>query len=201
MHSLCAGGFLVITVGLVVSSGFRSTATDFLQKNVHHGEQGLNNEITAEALTSGRINMVDQQIESFRQHPLIGTGFQVSKELEERGITQWQDVLSSPIEKGFLPTMILEESGVIGGLLMFAFFVSVIRTFLVRSCYCFLGTFAAFLLTNLGEADFFSTSSCGGISWTICFCALLLDLHRIRYDQIRSRPQEAFGIQANWTFG
>ncbi|MEI7457649.1 MAG: O-antigen ligase family protein [Nitrosomonadales bacterium] len=200
MNSLCAAGFLLATAGLLVSSGFRSSAVAFLEKNREGNIEKRTAGEIAESLTASRMGIVNQQMESFRKHPFIGTGFQVSEELGLRGTRTLADLLSAPVEKGVLPTMILEEGGLLGALVMVCFLVSVVQTFLKRHCYCFLGTFSAFLLTNMGEAIFFSPSGGGGIIWTICFCALLLDLHRIRYDQIRSRPMEAMGTQANWTF-
>ena len=201
MHGFLAVVFVLATVGLLVSSGFRNNVTDFLAKNRSNAADNRGNESVVESLQASRLGMITQQMESFHKHPLIGTGFQVSEDLVLRRVEKLEDLLSAPVEKGVLPTMILEESGLLGALIMLGFFLSVLTTFMKRNCYGFLATFAAFFLTNMGEATFFSISGNGGIMWTVCFCALLLDLHRIRYDTTRSRPAEAFGTQANWTFG
>jgi hypothetical protein len=200
VHGLLLAGCLLGSVSLLFSAGLRSHAMNFLQKGQRNDAPSNREGSVLSTIANSRLGLVDSQMESFWKSPVIGNGFQVSADMQERGFNSLSDVLSSKVEKGVLPIMILDEGGIIGAMIMIGFVVSAYRTFLKRSCYCFLSTFVAFLLANMGEACMFSPSGPGGVFWTICFCALLLDLHRIRYDQIRSRPMEAMGTQANWTF-
>ncbi|MEI7671682.1 MAG: O-antigen ligase family protein [Deltaproteobacteria bacterium] len=200
VHGLLLAACLLGTVSLLFSTGLRKHAMNFLEKRQKDDSPSSRDGGVFSTIAESRLGLVDSQMESFRRSPVIGNGFQVSENIREQGIHSLSDILSSKVEKGVLPVMILDEGGIIGAMIMIGFVVSAYRTFLKRSCYCFLSTFVAFLLANMGEACMFSPSGPGGVFWTICFCALLLDLHRIRYDQIRSRPMEAMGTQANWTF-
>jgi hypothetical protein len=126
------------------------------------------------------MGLVEQGMASFRERPMIGNGFQVSREMRGYDMSEMGLLLSAPIEKGVLPVMVLEEGGVIGALLIAAFLINLYGKYRRLQFTCFLSTFTVFLGLNSGEASFFSTSGGGGILWMICFCALLMDVHRHR---------------------
>jgi len=196
-------GCLALALGLATSQSLRAGASNFLQKKTSKEEQYVadQGQSLSEILTASRLDIAKDELATFYAHPVFGIGFQVSEELRERSFTSFKDFFSTQIEKGVTPTMILEESGVVGATIIFVFLFTLYTTLLRRQCYCFLSTFSTFLMLNMGEATLFSPSAGGGMFWTLCFCALLLDLHRIRYNRTKSRPQEALGTQANWTFG
>ena len=133
-----------------------------------------------DSLLKSRMGLVEQGMENFRDSPMIGNGFQVSKEMEAYDMSETGLLLSAPIEKGVLPVMVLEEGGIIGFLLFGAFILDLYVKYKRLRFTCFLSTFTVFLGLNSGEASFFSTSGGGGILWMICFCAMLMDIHRLR---------------------
>jgi hypothetical protein len=192
MQSLFVLGILVVVIGLMTSGTMRQGFSNFLRKQTRHeiNERQADKSLS-EALTETRMGMAQEQIAHFKKSPLIGTGFQVSEDLAARGFTSISDVFRAQIEKGVLPTMVLEEGGMLGAGVMLFFLLTLYHTLGVRQCHCFLSTFSTFLAINMGEATFFSPSGSGGIEWTLCFCALLLDLHRVRYSQMHHAPADA----------
>lgn len=137
-------------------------------------------ESLTDSIMKSRMGLIEQGMENFRESPMIGNGFQVSKAMEEYDMSETGLLLSAPIEKGVLPVMVLEEGGIIGGVLLIAFLVALYVKYQKLQFTCFLSTFTVFLVLNSGEASFFSTSGGGGILWMICFCAMLMDIHRHR---------------------
>ena len=152
-------------------------------------------ESLTESMTKSRMGLVERGMANFREQPMIGNGFQVSKEMQGYDMSEMGLLLSAPIEKGVLPVMVLEEGGVVGGALLVAFLVAFYVKYRRLQFTCFLSTFTVFLGLNSGEAAFFSTSGGGGILWMICFCALLMDVHRHRRMLAEKQFQMAGGQQ------
>lgn len=134
----------------------------------------------SESLTKTRMGLVESGWANFKEKPILGNGFQVSKQMQGIDSSDTKMLFSAPIEKGVLPVMVLEEGGVIGAGLFLAFVLSLYAKYRKLQFTCFLSTFTVFLGLNFGEAAFFSTSGGGGILWMVCFCALLMDVHRRR---------------------
>jgi hypothetical protein len=151
----------------------------FLRKTreVEKLEDGLSR---TESLTASRMGLIEEGIANFMEKPLIGNGFQVSKLMKGYNLFEHGFIFTAPIEKGVLLVMILEEGGLLGAILFLSFLVSLYVTYTRLAFTCFLSTFTVFLGLNSGEAAFFSTSGGGGILWMICFCAMLMDIHRHR---------------------
>ena len=118
-----------------------------------------------EAVTSSREGLIEMCMSDFRKNPYWGMGFQVASYTKERVSASRGLVLSSPIEKGVLPIMILGETGVIG----FAVFVAFLFCFFAgcarKKLYITLSLMAVLLSLNLGEANFFSPGGPGGVEW------------------------------------
>ena len=89
-------------------------------------------------------------------------------------------------------TAVLEEGGIFGFLLFCGFLLIAFPLLLSRQAY--LGTCAlfVFLISNLGEFTFFSTSANGGLLWAVTFVGLTLDAQRVA----RLRYQNAMGFRA-----
>ena len=160
------------TMAVAVVPSVRERAVGFLMKR---GETG---ELDMAAVLSSRQGLIDRSMFFFRQSPLIGNGFQVMWTMKGRKINGIKSVLSAPIEKGFLPSMMLEEGGLVGGAIFLAFLLSMMAACKKYRYYCFLTCFLTFVITNMGEATFFSMSGMGGFGWSVCFAAFLLDADR-----------------------
>jgi len=144
-------------VGLEMhSGGMRKWVTKY------GGEEAVD----METLTATRQGLIEQGLHDFHQNPLLGMGFQVSYEhqfLNAKG----KLILSAPIEKGFIPTMILGETGIVGAVVFSAFLIIFFGVCARQQYYATIALFTAYLATNLGEATFFSPGGTGGPEWII----------------------------------
>ena len=121
-----------------------------------------------EAFTDSRQGLIEMCMADFRQSPWLGMGFQVAFYTKDQVAGSRGLVLSSPIEKGLLPVMVLGETGVIG-LFVFTVFLGVFYCSCSRrQLFITIALFAVLLTTNLGEACFFSPGGPGGIEWLFC---------------------------------
>jgi len=185
---------LVVLLVLFFRPGGVGKLEGFLRKTSDLADIDRQESLT-ESMTKSRMGLVERGMANFREQPMIGNGFQVSKEMQGYDMSEMGLLLSAPIEKGVLPVMVLEEGGVVGGALLVAFLVAFYVKYRRLQFTCFLSTFTVFLGLNSGEAAFFSTSGGGGILWMICFCALLMDVHRHRRMLAEKQFQMAGGQQ------
>ena len=133
-----------------------------------------------EAMTQSRQGLMEESLYDFKQSPLLGMGFQVARYTKDFIRGNKGLILSSPIEKGVLPVMLLGEVGLVGTISFLAFVISFWvscsnkRLFITNSMMLIL------LATNLGEATFFSPGGIGGVLWCLCIVGgYVLDLSRI----------------------
>lgn len=122
----------------------------------------------SEAVTASRQGLIDECMSDFHRNPLFGSGFQVSWYTAEYAKTHGGLVLSSPIEKGILPIMVLGETGIVGEIVFIAFLISFFSVGSKRRLYMSIAMMCILLVTNLGEATFFSPGGSGGTLWIIC---------------------------------
>ena len=64
--------------------------------------------------------------------------------------------------------MVLGETGILGAICFLFFLLSFYYTCSQRRYFVTITMFTVFLVTNMGEATFFSPGGGGGISWMIC---------------------------------
>ena len=113
----------------------------------------------------------------FRMNPAFGMGFQVAWYTPERVAKTKGLALSSPIEKGVMPVMILGETGLIGAATFLLFLIAFYVGCSNRRLYITLALFAVLLAVNMGEATFFSPGGPGGTQWMYCIVGgYLLDI-------------------------
>ena len=130
-----------------------------------------------EAVTASRQKLVDMCMEDFKDSPLIGKGFQVAWYTKENLIGDGGIVLSSPIEKGILPIMILGETGLVGLVIFLVFLWIFVADCSRRRFFITIALMAVLLTTNIGEATFFSPGGIGGIEWVLCIvCGYVEDM-------------------------
>ena len=117
------------------------------------------------ALFSSRKDKIDESIEDFRDSPIWGIGFQITRNLRFRS---WgNNFFSAPVEKSILPVAILGETGMIGFMIFCLFLIHFWRKCRQWHMAVTLGLFIIFIIINFGEAMFFSPSGLGGIMWCI----------------------------------
>lgn len=121
----------------------------------------------AEAFTGSRQGAMEQSLSDYRRNPTWGSGFQVI--WEHRDLWQRSNglVLSASIEKGVLPVMILGECGIVGCITFGIFLISFYATCARRRLHVTSTMFTLLLVSNMGEASFFSPGGIGGVLWML----------------------------------
>lgn len=122
-----------------------------------------------DAFTGSRQGLIDMSLRDFRRNPFLGKGFQVAEYMWslEGQAKKSGFVISAPIEKGFLPAMVLGEGGVLGALAFIFFILCFWLGCSKRGLVATWTLFVVYLTTNLAEATFFSPGGMGGILWLI----------------------------------
>lgn len=120
-----------------------------------------------EAMTESRMGLMEMSLYEFRRSPIFGSGFQVAAYSRERQDQRHGLVLSASIEKGVLPVMVLGETGIVGEILFILFLISFYLTAARRKLYVTITMFSLLLVSNLGEATFFSPGGIGSILYIL----------------------------------
>lgn len=160
---IAAAGFLVVVTAVASEGAMGESVSRFIQKRDPGTVLGASSE-----LWSTREHMVRLQWHNFTQRPLFGNGFGVPSDLGEARIVQdplTGFALSAPTEKGFLPTAVLEEAGVVGAVLLAAALVSLLMHVARASHFPRAWMAATALFVNFGESVFFSFGGVGMFLW------------------------------------
>ena len=163
-HGLAVGLTLLIiaAIGMQIQSGVMS---HWVRKT---DSTEVDRRSLGEALTSSRMGLMEYGLWEFRRSPLIGSGFQVAEYTRDRLEGQKGLIISASIEKGVLPVMVLGETGILGAVCFLFFLFSFYYTCSQRRYFVTITMFSILLVSNLGEATFFSPGGGGGIGWMIC---------------------------------
>lgn len=149
-----------------------------------------------ETLQQSRGALIDQSMSNFWRAPLIGIGFGAPSDPMRFASHMERGPLGIPIsasvEKGFMPTAVLEETGIVGAVL-----VLVLLAFLVVPVARH-GEFVAFwvlvtaLLLNFGEMIFFTMGGNGMYLWIVMgFCYCWAVPHSVQKGRVPVRPRMA----------
>ena len=122
----------------------------------------------SEAFTASRQGLIEMCMDDFKRRPLIGMGFQVAEYTQEYARGSKGLILSSPIEKGVIPIMILGETGIVGAIVFVVFLISFYFGCVNRRLFLTIMMMTVLLALNMGEATFFSPGGIGGPQWIIC---------------------------------
>ena len=168
--------FLFIAFGLVgifileVATGGVITGrfSDFALKAIRSGGgYGLSFATVFES----RMGLIDQSLYGFKQSPMTGIGFGTMLD------ATWAanaTLFTAPTEKGFLPTAILEETGVFGAGCFVIFLLLFFKKYWSARNVVAVGVMVCFLLLNLGEMMFFALGGMGLYCWSILGAAIAL---------------------------
>lgn len=120
-----------------------------------------------EAMTESRMSLMEMSLYEFKRNPLFGSGFQVAEYSRDSQRGRHGIVLSASIEKGVLPVMVLGETGIVGEILFVLFLISFYMMATRRRLYVTITMFSLLLVSNLGEASFFSPGGIGSILYIL----------------------------------
>lgn len=132
--------------------------------------------------------LIERSMENFGKRPLTGMGFGTPSDLE---LLFTNTLTSVPTEKGFLPSAILEETGVIGTLCFVLFFAALSAPIVNYAPLQFVLMYFAAVFVNFGEMIFFSFGGIGLYTWLMIGAALTSAIRVIlaEYELRREAPQ------------
>jgi hypothetical protein len=161
----------------VTSGKVSSLVRDFAFKGTEAEHRDL-----GDAFYASRGGGLLQQWANFRSSPLVGHGFGVYPDgVFPSGIVEFHGIpISAPIEKGFLPTAILEECGIMGGAALVLLIGWFARSVWRGSDMRWRAMFVAALGVNVGECVFLAPGGIGMIHWLL----IALSLQAYRVDQV-----------------
>lgn len=166
-------GLVVLMLIDLFSGAVTNRATEFLVKGKTYDN------FNAQVLLSARQDQINRAWETFKESPMTGIGFGTDLS------PHWQakaTLLSASTEKGFLPTALLEEVGIIGAT-CFVFFVMSLLLFTITSRrYLGMAMLIGFLVVNLGEMMFFAFGGMAMFCWPLlamCMTVSNTRLHSI----------------------
>jgi hypothetical protein len=128
------------------------------------GMSGQVYQVQAADFATSRMFLIERSWYTFLEHPIAGINFGTS-------VNPWfaanATLLSAPTEKGFLPTAVLEEVGVVGATFFITFLILMFRRLYSEENIIGFAVFIAFLIQNLGEMMFFSFGGVGLYCWSM----------------------------------
>lgn len=127
------------------------------------------------ALEESRGGLVERSMKNFRAAPLTGIGLGVPSELEDAKIEYGPlgVPISASVEKGFQPTAVLEEIGIVGAVLLVLFLIVLLAPVMRRGTMPLAWMMLAMLLINMGEAILFAIGGNGLFVWVFLCMAYI----------------------------
>jgi hypothetical protein len=159
----------VLAVLAATTGQVSKIATDFAYKGTAGKAASLN-----EAFYASRGGGAVGEWNDFLQKPLLGNGFGVYPDGEfPAGVVYFDGIpISAPIEKGFLPTAILQEGGALGGGLLTLVIALLCRRAWRNTDLRWRAMFVACLAINAGECVFMSPGGIGMFDWLLLSLAM-----------------------------
>lgn len=159
----------VLAVLAVTTGQVGKIVTDYAYKGTAGKADNLN-----EAFYASRGGGAISEWNDFLQKPLLGNGFGVYPDGEfPAGVTYFDGIpISAPIEKGFLPTAILQEGGALGGGLLTLVIALLTRRAWRNTDLRWRAMFVACLAINAGECVFMSPGGIGMFDWLLLSLAM-----------------------------
>ena len=165
--------FLLVVAMIMFPAEFESRIQEFVNKD------GIETEAVgagdaSELFLASRGGLLSKSMENFRESPVFGIGFGVPSNFTIRA-NATESVLGIPTsassEKGFMPSAILEEVGLVGSILLLIVMVMVSLPIHKFGDLSLVWMYWSGLFVNVGAAIFFSVGGLGFFLWLIIgFC-------------------------------
>jgi hypothetical protein len=162
-RGMIAGGAVLAAI-LIVGELHSGAVSRFIRKN---DDVSADTRTVSEAFTESRMGSVEMNLYDFKRNPLMGSGFQVWEKHRYEKRSGFFSYLSASVEKGLLPLLVLGEGGIVGAVLFLCFCISFYRGCSKNRLVATPCMMTAFLMSNFGEATFFSPGAVGGVLWII----------------------------------
>ena len=176
-----------ISLYLVINwTDVKTSAVEFLLKD------GRQTSIT-ESLQDSRSFLIERSMANFRASPITGIGFGVPSSIASGNTVRIETgplgiPLGASVEKGFMPSAVLEETGITGGVLVLVLIFSLMRPIIKTGRIFSFWIFTACLLINLGEMVFFSVGGMGMFLWILMAFCYINSMPLKRNKIIRRKP-------------
>jgi hypothetical protein len=159
----------VLAVLAVTTGQVSKIVTDYAYKGELGRAQNLD-----QAFYASRGGGAIGEWHDFLQKPLLGNGFGVYPDGQfPVGVTYFDGIpISAPIEKGFLPTAILQEGGALGAGLLTLVIALLSRRAWRNTDLRWRAMFVACLAINAGECVFMSPGGIGMFDWLLLSVAI-----------------------------
>lgn len=152
-----------MAVSVLQFSAISESIQDFLTKDA-----GTDASIT-ESLMSSRSYLINRSMANFRSSPLTGIGFGVPSDFSYGRVQTGAFGLpvGASVEKGFMPSAVLEETGIVGAILVLIMLTLLFRPLVRVGRIPMFWMASVAVLVNLGEMVFFSVGGMGMLVWIV----------------------------------
>jgi hypothetical protein len=152
----------ILVIALLRPGLIAERSADFTRK-------GERSSTVEKSFEESRGSGIRSQWLNFVDHPLFGIGFGVSFDPEFKPLIEPLTglPLSASTEKGFLPSAILEETGIVGATCFLVFLVALTRFVLPNADIALAWVFVTSVCMNVGEMVFFSAGGLGLYIWLL----------------------------------
>ena len=149
---------LFLLVLIVPGSPLHGVVNDYISKS---GRADVDNLLSAYQVS--RAVLFEPMIANISENPILGIGFGIASDSTAMNVVRdplFGIAISAPVEKGTLPLVILEETGVVGFILVAIWILFLLRRAAANGIASFL-VVTTMLLINLGESVLFSPGGMG----------------------------------------
>lgn len=169
-----SGRAILVGIALVLSSVIAFSSSTVIQDKLTGFVFKRDSTDIDEALSS-RSGGIVSQWHFFLKSPVLGNGFCVYPWGElPMGVTYYNGIpISAPVEKGFLPTAILEETGLIGAIFFIYFLYQLFKICLKNANLKYVCMFLSCIAINVGEVFIFSMGGIGLFYWLLIGLSIL----------------------------
>lgn len=175
---------LLVAIGAGIAEVNDHTMSKWLRKT---NDLELDDRQLGEAFTGSRQGLIEQSMYDFKRNPMFGSGFQVAWYHQDLYQMSSGLILSASIEKGVLPVMVLGETGIVGSIAFAIFLISFYATCTRKRLYVTITMFTLLLVSNMGEASFFSPGGIGSVLWILTVVGGFLIDTILKYERNRVR--------------
>ncbi|MBD3183898.1 hypothetical protein GF312_16560 [Candidatus Poribacteria bacterium] len=138
--------------------------------SIYRGEMDI-----SQAIISTRTQFIIPSWQNFLKNPLGGIGFGLASDPERFHVGKFYGIpITARIEKGFIFSALLEETGIVGTLFFLLFIFFFIKVILRYGNIQEQALLASSIFVNFGEMGFFSPGSRGPYIWLCIAVAVLM---------------------------
>lgn len=177
-------GLLLYDVG--TNQSLTRAVVAFINKGAASDEQ-----VNVDVALQSRLPLIQHSYNTFLENPLHGIGFQVSK---DESFLRRATIFTAPVEKGFLPTAVLEEGGVLGAVTFVLFVIALYWDLFAARNVPAIAILTTFLTSNFGEVSLFSVGGAGAFGWVMVGLAMILGDHCWRAPRVHDMASVQPGV-------